>query len=175
MKAIETVYNGYRFRSRLEARWAVFFDVLGIQYEYEKEGFEFDDGTKYLPDFWLPQVNVWAEVKPKPLTDEEIRKCVLLYAATGEPCMALEGLPNFKEYDYIYPPGALFDNPTMVRLPHTIGTGYLDEHRFFCQGYPDENDHSYFDNYSSLKWGDQRFTAAVIAAKSARFEHGERG
>ena len=28
IKAIETVYNGYRFRSRLEARWAVFFDAL---------------------------------------------------------------------------------------------------------------------------------------------------
>ena len=32
MKAIETEYNGYRFRSRLEARWAVFFDALGIEY-----------------------------------------------------------------------------------------------------------------------------------------------
>ena len=39
-KAIETVYNGYRFRSRLEARWAVFFDALGVKYEYEAEGFE---------------------------------------------------------------------------------------------------------------------------------------
>lgn len=51
MKAIETYYNGYRFRSRLEARWAVFFDTLGIRYEYEPEGFELDDGTWYLPDF----------------------------------------------------------------------------------------------------------------------------
>lgn len=51
MKAIETHYNGYRFRSRLEARWAVFFDTLGVRYEYEPEGFELDDGTWYLPDF----------------------------------------------------------------------------------------------------------------------------
>ena len=51
MKAIETCYNGYRFRSRLEARWAVFFDALGVKYEYEPEGFELDDGTWYLPDF----------------------------------------------------------------------------------------------------------------------------
>lgn len=28
VKAIDTVYKGYRFRSRLEARWAVFFDAL---------------------------------------------------------------------------------------------------------------------------------------------------
>ena len=37
IKPIETVYNGYRFRSRLEARWAVFFDAAGIEYEYEPE------------------------------------------------------------------------------------------------------------------------------------------
>ena len=29
-KAVETVYKVYRFRSRLEARWAIFFDSLGI-------------------------------------------------------------------------------------------------------------------------------------------------
>lgn len=62
-KAIETEYNGYKFRSRLEARWAVFFDSLGIKYEYEPEGFEFEDGTKYLPDFYLPDSNQWFEVK----------------------------------------------------------------------------------------------------------------
>ncbi len=38
IKAIDTVYNGYKFRSRLEARWAVFFDAAGIKYEYEPEG-----------------------------------------------------------------------------------------------------------------------------------------
>jgi len=39
LKPIETHFDGYRFRSRLEARWAVFFKTLGIEYEYEKEGF----------------------------------------------------------------------------------------------------------------------------------------
>jgi hypothetical protein len=39
IKAIETIYKGYRFRSRLEARWAVFFDALEIDWEYEKEGY----------------------------------------------------------------------------------------------------------------------------------------
>lgn len=55
IKPIETVYNGYRFRSRLEARWAVFFDALGVEYEYEPEGFTFTDSGNntlyYLPDF----------------------------------------------------------------------------------------------------------------------------
>ena len=53
IKPIETIYKGYRFRSRLEARWAVFFDALGVEYEYEPEGYEFDDGTRYLSDFLL--------------------------------------------------------------------------------------------------------------------------
>lgn len=53
IKPIETYYNGYKFRSRLEARWAVLFDALGIEYEYESEGFEFPNGKRYLPDFVL--------------------------------------------------------------------------------------------------------------------------
>ena len=50
IRAIETYYNGYRFRSRLEARWAVFLDALGVKYEYEPEGFTMN-GIYYLPDF----------------------------------------------------------------------------------------------------------------------------
>jgi len=64
IKAIQTSYKGYRFRSRLEARWAVFFDTLGIEWEYEKEGFELGDEGRYLPDFWLPGKKVWVEIKP---------------------------------------------------------------------------------------------------------------
>lgn len=68
MKAIETQYKGYRFRSRLEARWAVFFDALGYQWEYEPEGFVLSDGTHYLPDFRLHSpcgLTQWVEVKPE--------------------------------------------------------------------------------------------------------------
>ena len=64
MKAIETKYKEYRFRSRLEARWAVFFDSLALQWEYEKEGFDLD-GAWYLPDFWLPHWSMFIEVKPE--------------------------------------------------------------------------------------------------------------
>lgn len=80
MKAIETVYKGYRFRSRLEARWAVFFDALEIAWEYEKEGFNLE-GTWYLPDFWLPQYNYWIEIKGQTPTSEEVEKCALLARA----------------------------------------------------------------------------------------------
>lgn len=64
IRAIETVYNGYRFRSRLEARWAVFFDAADIRYEYEPEGFEVN-GERYLPDFYLPELDTYVEVKGK--------------------------------------------------------------------------------------------------------------
>lgn len=60
--AIETIYKGCRFRSRLEARWAVFFDAIGVEWKYEEQGYEVD-GHRYLPDFWLPGPRVWAEVK----------------------------------------------------------------------------------------------------------------
>lgn len=65
IKPIETVYNGYRFRSRLEARWAVFFDTLGIEYEYEPEGYDLGECGYYLPDFYVktPEGDFWLEVK----------------------------------------------------------------------------------------------------------------
>lgn len=78
IKPIETIYNGYRFRSRLEARWAVFFDVIGLEYQYEPEGFFvkcYDDTEiRYLPDFYFPEYDMYGEVKPsltKLLEDEE--------------------------------------------------------------------------------------------------------
>lgn len=55
IKAIQTRYAGCHFRSRLEARWAVFFDALGIEWQYEPQGFEVSSG-RYLPDFYLPNV-----------------------------------------------------------------------------------------------------------------------
>ena len=65
LKAIETEYNGYKFRSRLEAKWAVFFDAMNISYEYEPEGFVLSNGAKYLPDFYLPLFKMYVEVKPE--------------------------------------------------------------------------------------------------------------
>ena len=57
IKAIQTKYKGYLFRSRLEARWAVFFDCCGVEYEYEPEGYDLGNGLMYLPDFLLHGVD----------------------------------------------------------------------------------------------------------------------
>lgn len=63
--AIETRYAGCRFRSRLEARWAVFFDHLGLKWEYEPQGYVVN-GKPYLPDFLLPDLGTSVEVKGDP-------------------------------------------------------------------------------------------------------------
>jgi len=74
MQALETYYNGYRFRSRLEARWAVFFDAMGWKYQYEPQGFLLPDDIPYLPDFFLPELQVWVEIKPtEPSQQERMR------------------------------------------------------------------------------------------------------
>jgi hypothetical protein len=59
---IETRYAGCRFRSRLEARWAVFFDKLGVEWQYEPQGYVVN-GKPYLPDFLLPKLQALVEVK----------------------------------------------------------------------------------------------------------------
>ena len=81
IKPIETKYDGYLFRSRLEARWAVFFKAAGIKYQYEPQGFT-DDKAKYLPDFYLPDWDTYAEVKG----DEE-----RYHADLDKICKILEG------------------------------------------------------------------------------------
>jgi hypothetical protein len=91
-RAIETRYKGYRFRSRLEAKWAVYFDALGIEWEYEVEGFELGKLGRYLPDFWLPEFGVYAEVKPTTFTPEQVAKC----EALKEACLLLDGPPAHK-------------------------------------------------------------------------------
>lgn len=97
IKAIETQYKGYRFRSRLEARWAVFFDNAGIEWLYEPEGYYLDSGP-YLPDFFLPEIagGTWIEVKPNAelsKNNNEQRKIVDLVRGTGRRGMIVKGLP----------------------------------------------------------------------------------
>lgn len=93
IKAIETEYNGYRFRSRLEARWAVFFDTAGIEYEYEPEGYDLGNGIYYLPDFYLPWFKCFVEIKPlsiSPAAEGEAKdKLEKLFYAHEDCCVML--------------------------------------------------------------------------------------
>ncbi len=64
VEAIETSHNGVTYRSRTEARWAVFFEVLELSFEYERTRVTLSTGQTYLPDFYLPQLAAWFEIKP---------------------------------------------------------------------------------------------------------------
>lgn len=91
LKAKETKYRGYRTRSRLEARWMVFLDTLGEPFEYEKEGYELEDGLSYLPDFWLSNQQCWVEIKGDGITPEEGKKARLLAEQSGYPVFIFSG------------------------------------------------------------------------------------
>jgi hypothetical protein len=57
---IPTEYAGTTFRSRLEARWARFFDAIGWSWEYEPF-----DADGYIPDFLiLGRSSLLIEIKP---------------------------------------------------------------------------------------------------------------
>jgi hypothetical protein len=98
IKAIETSYKGYRFRSRLEARWAVFFDALGVEWEYEKEGYDLGDAGWYLPDFWLPRQGCWVEIKASGMVEkDEFQKAEFLSAGLEQPILLLIGQPDIED------------------------------------------------------------------------------
>lgn len=198
MKAIETQYKGYRFRSRLEARWAVFFDRQGIAWEYEKEGYNLGSVGLYLPDFWLPQVSMWAEVKPVPFSWKEIERCWELQAHTGHDVVLLDGAPDFRSYficsrlgsDVLADPitgdtsritdGGYPGGDYEVAVPWEdviVSNGYLSEHRFYANtGYANWPNPWRFEpgTYTGDHGSPEQYQEAVYAARSARFEHGER-
>ena len=114
IKAIRTEYKGHLFRSRLEARWAVFFDALGIAWEWEPEGYELRDGTRYLPDFWLPtfEGGIYAEVKP---TVAGFEKSVQFSREIGKPIWLCDGAPRIRGWNVF--------SPASDGLPERLWTG----------------------------------------------------
>lgn len=97
IKPVEVRYKGYRLRSRLEARYAVMLDALEVEWHYEPDCFDLPSG-RYLPDFWLPKFNVFAEVKSMRFTDAEMSKARELVIASGRPLLMLEGAPHSGTY-----------------------------------------------------------------------------
>lgn len=110
IQAIETRYKGYRFRSRTEARWAVFFDDMGYTWEYEPEGFVLASGW-YLPDFYIKGVG-FAEVKGIAFGAIETQKCLEL-STLGQMVMLLEGPPDERSYE-MYLEGDQISNAIFV-------------------------------------------------------------
>lgn len=187
IKPIETVYNGYRFRSRLEARWAVFFDALGIQYEYEKQGYALSNGAFYLPDFWLPSQGCFVEIKGQHLTTTERENIVQLALGANKNVFAYGplGTPNGPDWDaFTWQPGIWADG---------FGHGfvhYADALTVCSDGDPHcawwaicDNCNNPLADYICAEhacckspkaniWH-QKVKDAYKTARSARFEHGE--
>lgn len=144
IKAIETMYNGYRFRSRLEARWAVFFDAMGIKYEYESEGYDLGALGWYLPDFWLPDAKWHVEVKPENVDPNELKRA---------------------QYFDNNPPGDSMGVIFLIGQP-TIPSTYdsvINSTIWLC----------YQSDIPMTIAGYNEIVNAVTLARQARFEHGE--
>ena len=171
IKPIDTYYKGYRFRSRLEARWAVFFDYMGIDWVYEEQGYTFPDGTCYLPDFYLPESHTFFEVKGS-LSEESAHKIELLLKAG---CRVAVGysVGTFQATVDDFGCGFSlenFDNSAIAQC-RKCGKywflGFTGDFTCPCCGEYDGDRHLNAVAHS----GD--LTDAVKTARGARFEHGE--
>jgi hypothetical protein len=170
MKAINTRYKGYKFRSRLEARWAVFFDTLGIEWDYEVEGFVLSNGNCYLPDFFLPTFNggMYVEVKPKELTKEERDNCLELCNGSGYNVWLAVGKPDLVCYEVFY-----HHNGDVIEgdgIPCADQAEF--ENRMFAMSAYGEVGKPINRQYRKLMG--QKLITAIKAAKEARFEYGEK-
>jgi hypothetical protein len=178
IKAIETYYDGYRFRSRLEARYAVLFNHLGLQYQYEKEGYELESGIRYLPDFWLPELNTFVEIKGEGLTREEFQKCADLCIQTTYTVVVFVGDLANGDNHYIFRTMVLTQalKNEMREKPEKFGT--TDRvMRSIERGYCCFS-HSSLPVYRPLsELGINPIFADeyLRIMRSARFEHGESG
>ena len=92
IKAIPTTYKAVPFRSRLEARWAVFLDSLAVDWRYEHHPFLLaPTGEGYLPDFYLPEYSSWIEVKPPyPNRDAQRKVCLFTCGLAHDPARSHE-------------------------------------------------------------------------------------
>ncbi len=165
---IETRYRGYRFRSRLEARWAVFFDALKIKWEYEPQGFDLGKGGLYLPDFYLPTFSggMYVEVKPD---GGDFSKARAFAEASGEQIWLAEGVPGPRVYEFICTWRGVTES--WEGVPNAADA-WGEDRMFTFPGYMQRDGWIVPEDLDCL--GDH-YLPAVNAARGARFEHGEDG
>lgn len=189
IEAIETEYKGYRFRSRLEARWAVFFDEMGMKWVYEPEGFKMSDGTLYLPDFYLPDAKEFFEVKGI-LSDKDIHKINQLMKETGVPvAVGFDGMEfvspdNYGDFEIdSFKPSSCDFLVRCRRCGQLYFIGDIGSYSCTACDYYDGG-HTFrlvgegtreFDAYDVYSDDEDLFLKAIEKAKQARFEHGEKG
>lgn len=81
IKPIKTRYAGVNFRSRLEAKWAVMFDLLGWEWTYEPVDF-----SGWIPDFAVHGKRglIYVEVKPVATFPEDVARKIDSSGCTDE-------------------------------------------------------------------------------------------
>lgn len=181
LKAIETTYKGYKFRSRIEARWAYFMDLLGVRYEYEKEGYKLNHGW-YLPDFWLIDLDAWLEIKGKSPTMQEICLAEDLSWHTKKIVYLAFGQIPYPVYE--------FDSEDIESMYAFFPNGGSDTRYYFCECVYCGSIGIQFDGRSDRmpcktkgcprsEHGDKGYAFATYTlldaykkARQARFEHG---
>ena len=94
IKAIKTQYKGQYYRSRTEARWAVFFDYLQLEFKYEPEGYDLGKDGWYLPDFYIPSLDCFIEIKPDVPVEGRESPTEALAAHTGKSVYTFYGSPQ---------------------------------------------------------------------------------
>jgi len=129
IKAVPTVYAGVQFRSRLEARWAAFFDGLGWKWMYEPA-----ELNGWIPDFRLELcAPVWVEVKPEySIEDLEQYTSKLDEAGCNEEILLVGATPLLKSKFYDDALGLLRESPDFGWLKQWdealwMGCVWLDE------------------------------------------------
>ena len=124
--SVPTLYKGIQFRSRLEARWAIFFDELGIKWDYEPETFQTKYGY-YMPDFFLPSINRWFIVKGTKLGDDEAKKVLDLCGLTKATAIIANGsIPE--KFDF-------FDNGTQCTNFDLLTVWEYEHEECYCQDF----------------------------------------
>lgn len=101
IKALPSFYAGVKFRSRLEARWARYFDMIGVKWQYEPEGYELPSGN-YCPDFFCSgrmETGFFVEVKPDDIGRKMVQQKLLdLCQMTDRIVVCVVGNPSLKEH-----------------------------------------------------------------------------
>lgn len=98
MKAIQTSYGGHLFRSRLEARWAAFFQAIGWIWEYEPVDF-----NGWIPDFGIYGSSVlYVEIKPVTEFPEDVAKKITNSGCSHETLILGETIPLPHSTDCIF-------------------------------------------------------------------------
>jgi hypothetical protein len=188
IKAIETIYKDYKFRSRTEARWAIFFDTLGIEWEFEKEGYVLSNGKCYLPDFYLPKSKTYVEVKGQFPSIEYIEMLERFSSEINSPVMLVTSLPSDQDIVLF-----AFNNEGLAttRQDHISIYGSVDGeiifHTYFGEVLYRERCGEVLNTVSksslrtidlmskSKRGANTDLKRAFSKAKQAQFEHGKRG